>query len=101
VSLPAADIAAIIAAHPDKATATLPTLATLDGIFTAPSRSASVFNASVNGTDPLFVIAETDRTTHGLDIGSYLTIAALDYQIVDLDRRNDGFSGLMLQRSQL
>lgn len=89
--LAAADIAAIIASHPNKATATLPTLATIDGYFVNPSKNAAIFNATVNGTDPLFCCSLAESVTNGLDISSYLTIGEQEYIIVNKDAGNDGF----------
>lgn len=96
--LAAADIAAIIAAHPNKATATLQSLAPVEGIYVNPSKNAALFNATVNGTDPLFTMSAAEAVTHGLDIGSYFTIDAIDFIIVDKDAGNDGFVRFSLQK---
>lgn len=93
-----ADLAAIIAANPNKATATLAGSVSVQGIFTAPAKNIPMFDGSVNSLAPQFTTRQIDVTTNGIDIGSAITINGVAYTVIDTDERNDGMVGLPLTK---
>lgn len=95
---PDADLRAIIAAHPNKATGTLAGGATVDGIYTTPGRNIDLFNGSVSTTEPLFVIVASDATANEIDNGTTITINSQAYAVADTIERNDGMLGLPLTK---
>lgn len=93
------DLAAIIAAHPNRATATLTGGSTIDGIFVNPAKNVAMFDGSVNTLAPAFNIRRSDAAAKGIDIDSALTINSQAYTVIDTDERNDGMVSLALSKS--
>lgn len=91
-------LAAIIAAHPNKATGTLTGGAPLQGIYTAPAKNIQLFAGQVSSTAPQFVIRAVDVETHNIDIGTEITINGTVYTVADTEERNDGMTGLPLTK---
>ena len=93
-----ADLAAIIAANPNKATGTLAGSVQVAGIFKNPARNIDVFDGSVNSNAPQFVTRAVDVTANSIDIGTTITINGTLYTVTDTDERNDGMVGLPLTK---
>lgn len=101
-----ADLAAIIAAHPNKATGTITTgvapdviTVSIDGIFTAPAKNVVMFDSSVNSLEPRFTIPRSEAAAHTVDIGTVITINSQAYSVIDTEERNDGMVGLPLSKA--
>lgn len=91
-----ADLAAMIAAHPNKASGTIAGGNTVDGIFTRPGRNIQIFDGSVSSTAPEFQILQSVAAANNIDIDTAITINGIAYTVVDTDERNDGLVGLPL-----
>lgn len=93
------DLAAIIAAHPNKVTATLTGGATVDGIFSNGARDVSMFDGAVNTLAPSITIRRSDASSKSIDIGTSITINSQAYTVIGTDERNDGMVGLPLSKA--